>query len=638
MELGNGRLIYDGVQKTLSGKAAFMEMALANEKVRQCIGDKLIEDKLLRKKLKVFSASMEDGEYMRFAMESQDLEVIFNLLYGEDVREVLEHEDPVVRLYGMTVMEDAKEMNLDITYFLLYAVIANEACCWKLQEELPDGASYYEYWEKSSYRNSVIESYVNTEQIWPLRKLMGLLEKLRSEPERGPSYRIFMRIVYAGYGKLRRQLKGEAFVGGQRVKELLGGRKIRPEEQLMVLSQTVLALVIAEDMDARIMWDYDMIVMMRFYQRAQREFESCIDGDAETAEQENGLPVDGKMDDKDFLRRFDEKYELHNSLTNLVLYDPNEDSDSLAAQVMAIFRLDPRKFWQSKLTEEECSQILRKSEKWTLKKYYHIQIIAQLCKYIQNLEQAYLKIFGQYERYREHDRNLSQEEDPSLNVQKKSEESEARYCAELTRLKAEKQQLQQVVVKQEQQIARFQRQLQSQEEQLRENAQELGALRTYVYVTGETKGKNHRGETGLTIEQGDDAWSDLVSCEKTIYGENTEEDEAHRRNASKQRRKQNVSRCVEDWKKKKVLVVGGHVNWQNKLKELFPGWQFVDARRKTLDGDAVVGKDFIICNTETLNHACYFKLMAEKRKNQKLFYVRSSNIERCIWELEAQMG
>ena len=36
---------------------------------------------------------------------------------------------------------------------------------------------------------------------------------------------------------------------------------------------------------------------------------------------------------------------------------------------------------------------------------------------------------------------------------------------------------------------------------------------------------------------------------------------------------------------KDVVIIGGHINWQNKLKELFPGWKYIapDAY-KTVDG------------------------------------------------------
>lgn len=93
---------------------------------------------------------------------------------------------------------------------------------------------------------------------------------------------------------------------------------------------------------------------------------------------------------------------------------------------------------------------------------------------------------------------------------------------------------------------------------------------------------------------------------------------------------------IEKWKRKKVLVIGGHRNWQNKLREFFPEWQFVACEKKNMDKEIVRGKECIICNTEILTHSCYYKAMASRKKGQKIYYVHSNNIDMCIQELQEQ--
>ena len=84
-------------------------------------------------------------------------------------------------------------------------------------------------------------------------------------------------------------------------------------------------------------------------------------------------------------------------------------------------------------------------------------------------------------------------------------------------------------------------------------------------------------------------------------------------------------------------MIGGHVNWQNKLKELFPKWQFVTAKQGTLVGNVIKGRDVIVCNTMVLDHGCYYKVVAELDRRQQLCYVHSNNIEKCLGEIVAQM-
>lgn len=230
---------------------------------------------------------------------------------------------------------------------------------------------------------------------------------------------------------------------------------------------------------------------------------------------------------------------------------------------------------------------MEQDEKWNRKKYGYILVIACLCKYINELEQLYLENSGQ-------NGELEYWEEKQELQKLKKQIKEYEKMTEL--LHDEKKKMEEVLWKQEQQIDKLQVLLKETEEKYQKDKQELSALRTYVYVTDKKE-------------------SDLMPELETLDLER-----------------------MEFWKNKKVLVLGGHIHWQNKLKDLFPGWQFLSAGQSALLGEIVKGREIIVCNTSILDHSCYYKLMAEKEKGQKLIYTNSSNIQKCISELNAQIA
>lgn len=65
---------------------------------------------------------------------------------------------------------------------------------------------------------------------------------------------------------------------------------------------------------------------------------------------------------------------------------------------------------------------------------------------------------------------------------------------------------------------------------------------------------------------------------------------------------------------------------------------FVEAKQRTFDDSIVYGKEWVVCNTEFLDHSTYYKVVSALGKKQKLMFVHSNNIEKCIRELTAQIN
>jgi hypothetical protein len=68
---------------------------------------------------------------------------------------------------------------------------------------------------------------------------------------------------------------------------------------------------------------------------------------------------------------------------------------------------------------------------------------------------------------------------------------------------------------------------------------------------------------------------------------------------------------------KKLVIVGGHINWQNKLKEKLPNLTFVNSGNSDLP--YLNNKDAIFINTSINSHSLYYKVTSIINKMKFLF-------------------
>lgn len=84
----------------------------------------------------------------------------------------------------------------------------------------------------------------------------------------------------------------------------------------------------------------------------------------------------------------------------------------------------------------------------------------------------------------------------------------------------------------------------------------------------------------------------------------------------------------------KGVIIGGHPNWQNKMKEKLPNWTFIDANVSRINSSLLKDKNIVIINTVYLNHALYYGVMNYIRNEDcALGYVSSTNVELSIKEV-----
>lgn len=83
---------------------------------------------------------------------------------------------------------------------------------------------------------------------------------------------------------------------------------------------------------------------------------------------------------------------------------------------------------------------------------------------------------------------------------------------------------------------------------------------------------------------------------------------------------------------KDVIIIGGHINWHNKLRRIFPKWTFLLTEEfKTVDGEMLENKDKVYFFTDHMNHTAYEKfIVACRERNIEFGYLATINKNQLI--------
>ena len=77
--------------------------------------------------------------------------------------------------------------------------------------------------------------------------------------------------------------------------------------------------------------------------------------------------------------------------------------------------------------------------------------------------------------------------------------------------------------------------------------------------------------------------------------------------------------------------MGGHQIWQNKLKELYPYFNYIDSENVNFDINIVRNADIVLFNTLHCSHSLYYKMKNNVNNGRmdckdKVFYISSNNL------------
>lgn len=92
-------------------------------------------------------------------------------------------------------------------------------------------------------------------------------------------------------------------------------------------------------------------------------------------------------------------------------------------------------------------------------------------------------------------------------------------------------------------------------------------------------------------------------------------------------------RNFEDLKSIKALIVGGTTKWQQRMKDLLPGFNFVAPDALNFDVSIIDKVDYVFIYTNYLGHAMYYKVVSNI-KNKKVFFLKATNEERVLYQIK----
>lgn len=87
----------------------------------------------------------------------------------------------------------------------------------------------------------------------------------------------------------------------------------------------------------------------------------------------------------------------------------------------------------------------------------------------------------------------------------------------------------------------------------------------------------------------------------------------------------------KELREKRIVIIGGHMNWIQKMKSEFPGWKIVPKAAGNSDVSVVSGADAVYFFSDSLDHSTYYRYLNVLREHNIDFgYIHGVNIERNV--------
>ncbi len=576
-------ILFNGLRCKVNTKAAFVDMCMQTP----ALASKMMESPAVMeecgKKLYTLEGEEKSGVFaLRVELDEKKRERIYEEVFGEKLTDgrFEKLSDIHQRLLEPIRLMHKKEMGIDVVPFIAYAVVRNSRCRSMLLESVTGcEKECLEAFHGSEYQAERFLRKFLLDERKAAKLAVGLLLLLREE-ESEEKYRMVMSIIYAGYKSLKNVVKKLDHLEGKQFEELM-------EKDTMVeliLSQMVIEMVIAEDLGIPRLEDYQfcqVVCMLKVYEeRRLCPKEKDVD------------MTEGKRIFRKFLR---EHWEPGAYYVSDFLEKKNQemcDRWERLEDLLNIFGMETRALYGISLEKWEAEMLCTIFEEKDWERYKQILLLATLCKYIQQIEMMYENEIPQEIQYRkaceesavkslEYERKRMEERIYTLERQKKEKEIE--------------------LVETEQQLERVKRESRKNDERHEKEMAELVRRQECIFQRKE-----------------EDKAVSYVSCNLENAG--------------------HLGETFDMGRLERSIVIGGHRNWQKKLRRCLPSSQFLASDYMNFDPAVLHNKKYIIVNTDILKHGLYYKIMNERKKGQKILYVHGNNVDRTLREIAEQLG
>lgn len=585
-------IFYEGIKYVNYGKANCARELLCYEAVEQHLVEKLLKrrDVADRLGIKVNSfrgRASEKWAHIEIPSDDDTLEQIYEFILGSQLigkKGEKRKEDAIQAvgydgyMYEMEAVERNREViNHDIVFMLTYYLIFTNTARTYLWEKYRNcKEELLHFYKNSMFSSQYFWKIIPGEYLEQAYCMVGLIVKCREYHDK----EIYQDIVSALKQNNRRvvnYIKKIDCLVGEDLNQAISEENMQKDTMVMLVARIISVLLIAESLNKEILVDYDLGKKLLHIFRYWDEYEQPV--------QERKENDKLSENNRHFLEQFEEEFTSYTCIDSVFFGTKhNETVTDIPEKIFNIFGINARKMHLVPLSEQEVNALMGLAPTWNQKKYVLVMQIAVLCKYINKLEQYIIdRIVNntsvQEFEYQKKEAELSKEK---MEFEKRKKEFEVRtehleQCNQEINVAYEK----------------LKKDLDEQESLHVKDREELIALRNFVYQTSKTM---------------------------------LEPDEE----------KQNFEKIIEDWREQPVVVIGGHSNWQKKIRNIFPKWKYVPAGQSTFQEQILMDRKYIICCTEVLSHSVYYKVIANKQENQALIYTRGINVEKFLMEIKAQ--
>ena len=141
--------------------------------------------------------------------------------------------------------------------------------------------------------------------------------------------------------------------------------------------------------------------------------------------------------------------------------------------------------------------------------------------------------------------------------------------------------------------------------------------------------KKQAEEKKAIVERLDTANRELAALRSHVYNLTEEESES----------KISLDEMRNKLSEFRIVIIGGHPNWVNKLKKEFPDWVFISPKASgTSNVDIVDRADYVYFFTEMMGHPVYFQFMNVVRERKVAFgYIHDVNIEKNVKQIYREL-
>lgn len=621
------------------------------------IGRKQIPEKILCR----FPGEIGKTVENMAVLDENALELAYEQVVSGDVLEAwLEHQTLAIAYHSRKALElDQKTITISIQKYLVYALVKNERCLKEIRavrEKLSGASGSSPDFRKNEFQDQNFFAWFPQWQREDARWCMELLEQIRQNaPQKGDAYQMFWEIAQSGYRKMQKFLRGCERMNGTVFAQLS-----TESDMALRISASVLGIAMAEKLEIPREEDflfYTFLPVLQDYELQMNETEEEVAISAEGRKKFREMKEIYRCEDyvksclehplrdvsDETLRKM--MAEAEGMEGTEAEHAENGDGDGTEVgcdyrEIFSIFHMNPRMLQGIQLTDQEIQKIFSLNADMDWEEYMPWLLASTLCKYIGKLteycernreereeQKRRKKFFGDREKQIDVEecerllRRLQELQRENLNLRER-----------LERMKTDRKNLDQSLCQANQCLEQRKDQIEELRREQERRGKELNQLREYVWrMTGSFRGGSGRSQNpylGQYIDESENN-KDTENTEDTNDIKETEEIEKMGGNCA-----ENLRTIL---KGRRVIVIGGHVNWQKRFREQFPQWQFMSADKNNYDGESIRSKEVIIVNTAVLKHSCYYRVLAERGENQILLYVNGSNPERCMQELIEQL-